>query len=186
MNYHRKILTLLCLGGHIKPDCYRGFTSYSILHGTDVAKAQCEFEALNYQETAKFIQENSLAAEVDLVQYRSADVYLTPESWETGLSSYNSFKEFGGNVSDIHVLSKEEAEEALRVKCCYGAITFPAASLWPYRFAIAVLRKGLDLGLSLHTNTPVTNVSPDTSGPWRVSTPRGVVMANKVIHATNG
>ncbi|KAF4502179.1 Gamma-glutamylputrescine oxidoreductase [Fusarium agapanthi] len=173
-------------GGHIKPDCYRGFTSYSILHGTDVAKAQCEFEAVNYQETAKFIQESNLAAEVDLVQYRSADVYLTPESWKTGLASYNGFKEAGGDVSDIHVLSKAEAEESLRVKVCYGAITFPAASLWPYKLAIAVLRKGLDLGLSLHTNTPVTGVSPGTSGPWKVSTPRGIVMANKVIHATNG
>ncbi|KAI3586814.1 FAD dependent oxidoreductase, partial [Fusarium oxysporum f. sp. albedinis] len=173
-------------GGHIKPDCYRGFTSYSLLHGTDVAKAQCEFEAVNYQETAKFIQENNLAAEVDLVQYRSADVYLTPESWKTGLASYNGFKESGGDVSDINVLSKAEVEESLRVKGCYGAITFPAASLWPHKLAIAVLRKALDLGLSLHTNTPVTSVSPDTSGPWKVSTPRGVVMANKVIHATNG
>ncbi|RKL33615.1 hypothetical protein BFJ72_g9839 [Fusarium proliferatum] len=173
-------------GGHIKPDCYRGFTSYSILHGTDVAKAQCEFEAANYQETARFIHENNLAAEVDLVQYRSADVYLTPESWKTGLSSYNGFKESGGDVSHINVLSKAEAEESLRVKCCFGAITFPAASLWPYKLAVAVLRKGLDLGLSLHTNTPATSVSPDTSGSWKISTPRGVVMANKVIHATNG
>ncbi|KAG4294238.1 hypothetical protein FPRO06_00823 [Fusarium proliferatum] len=173
-------------GGHIKPDCYRGFTSYSILHGTDVAKAQCEFEAANYQETARFIHENNLAAEVDLVQYRSADVYLTPESWKTGLSSYNGFKESGGDVSDINVLSKAESEESLRVKCCYGAITFPAANLWPYKLAIAVLRKGLDLGLSLHTNTPVTSVSPDTSGSWKISTPQGVVIANKVIHATNG
>ncbi|KAG7421074.1 putative oxidoreductase OrdL [Fusarium oxysporum f. sp. rapae] len=173
-------------GGHIKPDCYRGFSSYSILHGTDVAKAQCEFEAVNYRETAKFIQENNLAEEVDLVQYRSADVYLTPESWKTGLASYNGFKESGGNVSEIHVLSKAEAEKSLRVKNCYGAITFPAASLWPYKLAVAVLRKGLDLGLNLHTNTPVTSVSLDTSGALKVSTPRGDVMTGKVIHATNG
>ncbi|KAF4335256.1 gamma-glutamylputrescine oxidoreductase [Fusarium beomiforme] len=168
-------------GGHIKPDCYRGFSSYSVLHGSEVAKAQCEFEAVNYRETARYIQESNLAEEVDLVQYRSADVYLTPEAWEAGMASYNGFKEFGGNVSEIKVLDKAEAEQSLRIKDCFGAITFPAASLWPYKLTIAVLRKGLDLGLNFHTNTPVTKISPDSSGGLRTSTPRGDIMTAKPL-----
>ncbi|KAF9767731.1 hypothetical protein IL306_015060 [Fusarium sp. DS 682] len=118
--------------------------------------------------------------------YRSADVYLDPESWKAGLTSYNNFKESGGDVSKIKVLGKTEAEQSLRVKNCFGAITFPAASLWPYKLAIAVLREGLEMGLNLHINTPVSSVSPDSSGTLKVSTPRGDILAAKVIHATNG
>ena len=42
--------------------------------------------------------------------------------------------------------------------------------------------------LNLQTNTPVTSVgsSPDAEGYIRVQTDRGVVLAKKVIHATNG
>ncbi|KAK6851478.1 oxidoreductase OrdL [Apiospora arundinis] len=175
-------------GGHIKPDCYRGFTSYSIVHGSEVAKAQCTFEAVNYRETVAYIKENGLAEEIDLVQYRSADVFCSEKSWQAGLAAYKGFKEAGGDVSEIVVFEKAEAEEKLRVSNCYGAITYPAASLWPWKLAIAVLKKGIDLGLQLHTNTPVTGVSAadGSSGRCKVTTSRGDIMASKVIHATNG
>lgn len=143
-------------------------------------------EAANRRETVAFIRENGLAEEVDLAEHRSADVYLTEKAWKAGLKSYNDFKAAGGDVSEIHPLGKTEAEEQLRITSCYGAITFPAASLWPYRLAMAVLRKALALGLQLHTNTPVTDISPESSGSWKVSTSRGDIIATHVIHATNG
>ncbi|KXH66313.1 hypothetical protein CSAL01_06816, partial [Colletotrichum salicis] len=175
-------------GGHIKPDCYRGFTAYSKLHGPKVAVAQCTFEAANHRETLSFIRENGLGEEIDLVEYRSADVYLTENTWKAGLASYNGFKEAGGDVSEITVLSKAEAEETLRITSCFGAITFPASSLWPYRLAMAMLRKSLDAGLQLETNTPVLEVSQADgySGRWFITTSRGNITVNKVIHATNG
>ncbi|WYZ43391.1 hypothetical protein EsH8_VI_001090 [Colletotrichum jinshuiense] len=174
-------------GGHIKPDCYRGFTAYSKLHGVQAAVAQCSFEAVNHRETVAFLQEHNLSEEVDLVQYRSADVYMTESAWKVGLQSYNAFKAAGGDVSSITVLEKAEARDALRIIDCYGAITFPASSLWPYKLATAMLRKSLPLGLLLHTNTPVTGVfAAESSGSWKVATSRGDVMVKKVIHATNG
>ncbi|KAK7998343.1 26S proteasome regulatory subunit N1 [Apiospora arundinis] len=123
--------------------------------------------------------ENGLAEETDLVQSRSADDPRNP---------YKGFKEAGGDVSEITVFEKAEAEETLRVSNCYGAITYPAASLWPWKLAIAVLKKGIDLGLQLHTNTPITGVSAadGSSGRCKVTTNRGDIMASKVIHATNG
>ncbi|KAK1641022.1 FAD dependent oxidoreductase-domain-containing protein [Colletotrichum phormii] len=143
-------------GGHIKPDCYRG--------------------------------ENGLEDEIDLVEYRSADVYLTENTWKAGLASYNGFKEAGGDVSEITVLSKAEAEETLRITSCYGAITFPASSLWPYKLAMAMIRKSLEVGLLFETNTPVMEVSQadSDSGSWTITTSRGNITTNKVIHATNG
>ncbi|KAF4773926.1 hypothetical protein HER10_EVM0006669 [Colletotrichum scovillei] len=175
-------------GGHIKPDCYRGFTAYSKLHGPEVAVAQCAFEAVNHRETLAYIRENGLDDEIDLVEYRSADVYLTENTWKAGLASYNGFKEAGGDVSEITVLSKAEAEERLRITSCFGAITFPASSLWPYKLAMAMIRKSLEAGLQLETNTPVLKVSraDNEHGIWTVTTNRGNITANKVIHATNG
>ncbi|KAK8088435.1 hypothetical protein PG997_003396 [Apiospora hydei] len=175
-----------CPGGHIKLDCYRGFASYSLVHGQQVAKAQCAFEAANYRETVAFIHENNLGNQVDLVEYRAADVFMSEKSWQSGLASYRGFQEAGGDVSEISLLDRAEAEGQLRVRSCYGAITFPAASLWPYKLAVAVLRKSIDLGLQLQTNTPVTGISADgDSGAWKVSTGRGDVIASKAVHATN-
>ncbi|OHE94329.1 hypothetical protein CORC01_10376 [Colletotrichum orchidophilum] len=175
-------------GGHIKPDCYRGFTAYSKLHGPKVAVAQCTFEATNHRETLAYIRENGLEKEINLVEYRSADVYLTENTWKAGLESYNGFKEAGGDVSEITVLSKAEAEQTLRITSCFGAITFPASSLWPYKLAMAMIRKSLGAGLRLETNTPVLEISQtdSDSGRWTVSTSRGDIIANKVVHATNG
>ncbi|KAK1508009.1 uncharacterized protein CCOS01_16010 [Colletotrichum costaricense] len=105
-----------------------------------------------------------------------------------GLASYNGFKEAGGDVSEINVLLKAEAEKTLRIRSCFGAITFPASSLWPYKLAMAMIRKSLEAGLQLETNTPVLKVSRADSehGSWTVTTSRGKITANKVIHATNG
>lgn len=43
-------------------------------------------------------------------------------------------------------------------------------------------------GINLQTQTPVTSVSPeaDSTGRWTVTTPRGSIMAKKIIFATNG
>ena len=76
--------------------------------------------------------------------------------------------------------------EFTRVPGCVGAISYPAASLWPYRLTIAVLEMALNLGLHLQTRTTVTAIHGASSGHWKVLTPNKELKAQKVIHATNG
>ena len=73
-----------------------------------------------------------------------------------------------------------------RVPGCVGAISYPAASLSPYKLTIAILKMALDLGLNLQTQTTATSVQSDSSGHWKVATRSKEVKTHKVIHATNG
>lgn len=75
----------------------------------------------------------------------------------------------------------------------------PGHNVWPMKLVTELYyqayRKSLssNFSLHLHTNTPVTSVTPinsDTSSSsrhrWNVHTPRGSVTCNVVLHATNG
>ncbi|RDW63632.1 hypothetical protein BP6252_11177 [Coleophoma cylindrospora] len=178
-------------GGHIKPDVYHGFADYQKFHGTEIAIKQCHFERANLQETIKFIQENELTELVDLVVCRSVNVFSTAKGYAASKASYDAFRAAGGNVEGITDHDAEEARKLFRIPDCYGAFSFDAASLWPYKLAIAVLSRALELGLILHTNTSVTEIMQSNlaQGSWTVSTSnpkRQSLTVEKVVHATNG
>jgi glycine/D-amino acid oxidase-like deaminating enzyme len=65
-----------------------------------------------------------------------------------------------------------------------GAVVYQAGSISAYRFTIEVLKRCVDMGLDLHTNTPVTSIQQD-SQQWTINTDRGNVSARSVILATN-
>jgi glycine/D-amino acid oxidase-like deaminating enzyme len=83
----------------------------------------------------------------------------------------------------------------LRIPTALGAIvTDIAARVWPYKFVSHILEKLLtssDLpgSFNLQTHTAVTSLkpasSPSSRGGWEVVTPRGSIIAQKVVLATN-
>ncbi|KAM7217784.1 FAD dependent oxidoreductase [Rhypophila decipiens] len=91
---------------------------------------------------------------------------------------------------------------SLRIPHAKGAIIQQhAASLWPYKLVSWLLEHLLSKFTSdefnLQTNTPVTSLrrasrsdipatTTGNSRQWLLSTPRGTILANKVILATNG
>lgn len=81
------------------------------MHGPEIARQQCEYERANQEDLSSFIKAQGLADVVDLIDYRSADCYMTEETWERGLASYQGFSKVGGNVKDINVLTADEARE---------------------------------------------------------------------------
>lgn len=79
------------------------------------------------------------------------------------------------------------------VKAGSDAIVFPNGAFWPYRLITRIwaqLQEQHASRLSIETNTPVTQITYDAAGsethPYVLTTPRGVVRASKVLHATNG
>lgn len=76
----------------------------------------------------------------------------------------------------------------------YPATTYSGHNLWPLKLVTELYklarRKSRAFSLDLHTNTPVTAISPiapseaDTRR-WALSTPRGEIACSYVIHATN-
>jgi hypothetical protein len=81
------------------------------MHDTDTARQQCEFERANQEDFPAFIKSEGLAEICDLVEYRSADCYMTEAAWERGMNAYRGFSQAGGNVKGIEILSADEARK---------------------------------------------------------------------------
>jgi glycine/D-amino acid oxidase-like deaminating enzyme len=72
------------------------------------------------------------------------------------------------------------------VKGAMACTTYSAATLSPYKLITQLLATVVNTGsVKLHTNTPVLSLTPDSFGGYLVDTPRGIVCAKKVVHATN-
>ncbi|CAG7562639.1 unnamed protein product [Fusarium equiseti] len=169
-------------GGHIKPDCYKNFAAFEDQHGTEIAKALCSFELECMHETVRFIHENNLVEVTDLVLTRSTDIFMTETSWEDAKVSIERYRAAGGDVSHIHAYDAAEAKKGV-----YGAVSYPACSLWPYKAAVSIIEKCVSHGLQLFTNTPALSIEPsEAQGRWLIKTSRGKVTCNNVFHATNG
>lgn len=76
------------------------------------------------------------------------------------------------------------------IKDVAGAIEHEAGAIWPYRLLTGLYERLLQQypdSLSLEANTPVQQVQflPNQQYPYRITTPRGVLLAKKVFHCTN-
>ncbi|KAJ4240551.1 hypothetical protein NW757_012319 [Fusarium falciforme] len=117
---------------------------------------------------------------------RALDVYLDPTHAKKVEDTYRKIVEDGiVNLSDVTFIPKEHAERISGVKNAQACISYTAAHLWPSKLVHQLLEKLIDQGLNVQAHTPVTSISKDGDGSWSVSTPRGMIQAKKIIHATN-
>jgi glycine/D-amino acid oxidase-like deaminating enzyme len=128
----------------------------------------------------------------DLYSGDTVDIIYDQAQWDTSVKSIAAMREAMpdelDSVARYTIWSNEEAREKFFVKGeeCIGAVSYEAGSLSAYKFVIGVLKLCLKAGLELYTNTPATSVDKEVDGRWKVETPKGVVMAGKVVLATNG
>ena len=86
------------------------------------------------------------------------------------------------------IYSVKEAQEYLRLsKGCVGAIIYRAGQFSAYKLITQIVEMLVERGVNLQTETPVTKVSRGHKNcRWLLETPRGNIMASKVVFATNG
>jgi hypothetical protein len=65
----------------------------------------------NLTETVRFIKEQGLAKEIDLVETRATDVYMNEKAWQAALSSYQNLRRAAGKQPHIRILSGVEAQQ---------------------------------------------------------------------------
>lgn len=70
------------------------------------------------------------------------------------------------------------------VKGALCAFSFTAASVWPFKMVMGLLKKVLARGANLQTNTPVQSIEKYGNN-WILRTERGTVKAKKVVVTTN-
>jgi glycine/D-amino acid oxidase-like deaminating enzyme len=73
------------------------------------------------------------------------------------------------------------------VKGAKACATYTTGTLWPYKFVLALVEILLASGqVNLQTYTPAISITSDPKGGYVITTSRGTIHANKVIHANNG
>ncbi|KAI1872387.1 uncharacterized protein JN550_004106 [Neoarthrinium moseri] len=174
-------------GGHCRPDLHVGFENRKNVKGLDAANEVACFEVANLQAVKQLIRQERI--ECELEEVTSSNVYLDEKQALGAKDNLEEMLDLGcPTAMMVNYYGPDEAEKVSGVKGAKAATTFPAATLWPYKFITQLLSIVVDRGVNLQTNTPVTMVSStaDDEGFWTVTTPRGNIRAKKVVFATNG
>ncbi|RDX43860.1 FAD dependent oxidoreductase [Lentinus brumalis] len=178
-------------GGHLTPAFFQGVVGYSALYGTEEAVRAIALEQHTSSSIVKLIKKTGAEAAVDLVEGGHTTLLFTEPEVVVAKADYAAAKAAGINVDSVKFLSKDEVKETYGAE--YPAIHAPGHNLWPLKLVTHLYNLTKDtLGskLTLHTNTPVTAITPilatsDSSRRWNLTTPRGPVACSYVLHATN-
>ncbi|KAL1638933.1 hypothetical protein SLS58_008391 [Diplodia intermedia] len=174
--------------GHIRPDPFRGFPAYAFLHGPHQARKILENERAVLDEVRAFISANAIAC--DFHATTTFDVCLTRASAAHASASLAAYRAFGGDVSHVTYHDADAARAKTRVPAALAAHEWPAASVHPAKLCQWLLSAVISAGAGLWTHCPATEVTrrqhgDDSARCWAVTTPRGTVTAENVVHCTN-
>lgn len=172
-------------GGHLKPDTYRQYLDFVKKYGARGAAEIVNFETSHIPAMAKLINEEGI--ECDFVVTRACDVDVDPIQQEKSLKGYTAMQKnpYVNNREDIQIVYGENAKTISKSEAARFCITYTAGQMWPYKLITGILKKLLDKGLNLQTNTPVLKTEKLPNGKFLVKTSRGDVICSKLVLCTN-
>lgn len=155
--------------------------------GEEETLKRIRFEQLNLQLVKEYVSLESVRCE--WADSPSADVYFEREPFELAKRCIDALAALAPDIaSHLRVVEdRRELRETLRTPTALGAVVFVAGKLSPYKLVSHILEKAVKFqGLNLQTTTPALSVTRSPSGKgWAVATPRGTVLAKRVVFATN-
>ncbi|KIW83759.1 hypothetical protein Z517_03005 [Fonsecaea pedrosoi CBS 271.37] len=174
-------------GGHLKPDPHFAISRWQRRYGLKVAKEMSEFEMRQVWDVKKLIEGEKIRCDFELT--RAMDVFVDERSAKPAIEAYLQLQRSGFEFSpDLQViLEPERAERISGVRGALAAFTYTAGSVWVLKLVYHLLRRCLEWGANLQTNTPALSISPsrDSEGYYAVETTRGVIRARNIVVATN-
>ncbi|KAF8542722.1 FAD dependent oxidoreductase [Trichophaea hybrida] len=175
-------------GGHCKPMLYQAndFLDLCNLFGADETLKRIRFEQLNLELVKEYISAEHVDCE--WAESPSADVFYELAPFNLAKQSIAALSRLAPDIAaHIRIVeNRRELRESLRTPTAVGAVAFTAGKLSPYKLVSHILEKGVKYqGLNLQTTTPALSVSRSLEGKWVVATPRGTMLAERVIFATN-
>ena len=173
-------------GGHTKCASYRSFVSNVESFGLEEAARIVKFEYNTMRAVHDFARTHAI--QCDSWQGDTVDVIYDEDEWKLAKDSVSRLQQALGPehpAAKYTFWSSSEAESRFLTPGAIGAVTYEAGSLSAYKFVIDLLKLALAKGLNLQTETPVTTVTR-VENRWLVKTPRGDILTEKVVLATNG
>ncbi|UNI22197.1 hypothetical protein JDV02_008108 [Purpureocillium takamizusanense] len=175
-------------GGHIKCSPSAEFARMRCRLGAERARDVVRFQMRHLPTLLEVGRDHPLA---EVREMETVDLFLQQEDFDEAVKEVEALKEWMPEV-DVQVLDREQAKTHIGVNdMVVGALSYRAGALWPSRLVTGVWNDLLanHASLSIETHTPAETVSrtgSDPSYPYQVQTPRGVIHARHVLHATNG
>lgn len=177
-------------GGHLTSSAPFEYLDLVSGFGREMALKIAKFTLLNIEkvyEAAKDIEES----EVRLLQ--GVTSYFDEGVFQHSMASLKAFEADAPELAGKYTcLSASELEEQSGIRGACGGIVGPAGAMWPYRLvtrSYAELLLKYSGRLTIETSTPVTSISlseSEETSLYTCHTPRGIISARQVIHATNG
>ncbi|KAI1341781.1 FAD dependent oxidoreductase [Xylariaceae sp. FL0016] len=124
-------------------------------------------------------------------EVETVDLYLDEEDRE---KAFDEVRELAKWVPELNIEIWGESEARKKFEANHhikGAISYTAGALWPFRFVSCVWKDLLTVfgdQLLLETSTGVTDiaVTKESIYAYELTTTRGSIKCNHVVHATNG
>ncbi|KAH8597736.1 FAD dependent oxidoreductase superfamily [Bisporella sp. PMI_857] len=173
-------------GGHLRPDFYGHIPTYIDRAGAEAGLEIAEFEIANVNAIKKVIEKEKISCDFTLT--RTIDVWCNEESAQQAKQVYDQMvaRKFE-YMDDVIFYTGKAAEGICGVKGAKACASYTAGTIWPYKFILALTEILLASSqVNLQTYTPATVITPDPTGGYIITTPRGKTHANKIIHANNG
>ncbi|KAK0644277.1 FAD dependent oxidoreductase [Cercophora newfieldiana] len=183
-------------GGHTKAASYRSFLHHVEQLGVDEAVRIARLELSNILAVQEFAREHAIPCDLDACN--TIDVIYDSAQWAQAHEAVAAMRKAmpeGDPAAEYEFYEPAEVRErfyvhdgeyAGREEKVYGGVGYFAGSLSAYKFGIGVLKLCLEKGLNLQTRTAAVGLERDGEGRWIVQTPRGKIVARRVVLATNG
>ncbi|CRK43976.1 hypothetical protein BN1723_005961, partial [Verticillium longisporum] len=176
-------------GGHIKTMTYAVWNHRKKRLGLEEAIKMTAFEHSHLEVMAHIIHTNSL--ECDLVPVQGVDAYYDEKVFAKAVSALQDMRLHAPKLADKYTVCTDTTvlQRAMKLSArCIGAITTPAASVWPYKMVTNLLETlARSDKVNIQTGTSVLSIDDRPGSPFAtVRTSRGDIRAKAVLHATNG
>ncbi|OCF36345.1 hypothetical protein I316_02220 [Kwoniella heveanensis BCC8398] len=170
--------------GHCRPDESRGFTAFSKLHGVEEAKHILKSEREVFNRVNTFVEKTGI--ECEWTPRDTYDVSLSSDFRDYASKALKDLRDNGG-TPEVEEVGQEQTVKETRVGSAHGSVKWWAGTLNPAKLTLGIHQSNVSQGgYKLYAYAPVHGVVQSDDGvSWDVMTPRGVVRAKKVIHATN-
>lgn len=149
-----------------------------------------QFEITNFHTIQNLVKDKSIDCE--FVAQPGTRALYSNHHLEEVRAAIETLTHTAPDQAKMMRLTTDKDELArFRVPTAKGVlITSEAARLWPYKFVARILEDLLTASdlpgtFNLQTHTPAESITAH-EGQWKVKTPRGDIVARKVILATNG
>ncbi|KAK0615680.1 FAD dependent oxidoreductase [Bombardia bombarda] len=185
-------------GGHTKAASYRSFLDHAAELGTPAAVQIAQLELANIRAMQDLAHAHP-DFHCDAQACDTIDIIYDAAQWakaHEAVAAMRAAMPPDDPAAQYSFFSRDEVQKQFHChdsivdgkeeRLC-GGVVYPAGSLSAYKFGIGLLKLSLAQGLNLQTNTPV--VAPllkNADGTWTAQTPRGSIIAKKVVVATNG